>query len=661
MNKQSIHKILVANRGEIALRIIKAIHDSGKVAVAIYSEADKALPYVNAAGSACSIGMGTLRETYLNQQLIIDTALRADAEAIHPGYGFLAENAEFAKLCKENGIIFIGPEPEVIDLMGNKSNARETAKRFQVPVIEGITGSTKEILQQAATLHYPVLIKPAAGGGGKGMHIVKNQDSLKEALEDAEREAVNYFGSAELYVERYIEKARHIEVQVIADHYGNAIHLYERECTLQRRYQKIIEEAPSASISEVTRRNITGSALKLVKGINYTNAGTIEFLVDRDEAFFFIEMNTRIQVEHPVTEMITGLDIVSEQIRIAEGYPLSVGQKDISINGHSIEARIYAEDPGAEFMPSTGIIRKLDSGLSLARIDGGYLSGNEITPYYDPMIAKVIVHGDSRKAAIKKLSEAIINFHVTGVRTNRTFLLSLLNATEFINNDVHTKYIDQNLDTLLALTEEDDPVRQDDLLASIALIALSKRYPAHRDDSVWQEIGYWRMIPEIKLEHEGTTHAIKYRVGPGGIYLLNIDGREKEGVIIKKEGSNFLLRVNNSMVNCWADVDQSVITIDLLQKTFSARRTDIPDPRFNGTVKKGSELNIKDITAPLNGKVVKINVKENQSVKQGDPLLLIESMKMENKITAPGDGEIAAIHVSVGELVEQNMLLITLK
>jgi len=340
MNNNTFHKILVANRGEIALRILYAIRKSGMKAVAIYTATDKNLPYVKEADESWPLKGNTLAETYLNQQLIIDIALRTGASAIHPGYGFLAENANFAKLCRENDITFIGPAPEVIHLMGNKSNALATAKKSGVPVIEGVTGTPEEILKKAGELHYPVLIKPAAGGGGKGMRIIRKKEELKEAMEDAAREALNYFGSAELYVERYIERARHIEVQVLADHHGNAVHLFERECTLQRRYQKIIEEAPSPSISAETREKITASALGLTRSINYTNAGTIEFLVDDKENFYFIEMNTRIQVEHPVTEMITGVDLVREQINIAGGSRLSIGQADIKIKGHAIEPKI---------------------------------------------------------------------------------------------------------------------------------------------------------------------------------------------------------------------------------------------------------------------------------------------------------------------------------
>lgn len=664
MTKVDINKVLIANRGEIAVRIIDALRSLGKKAVVIYSEADASLPFVAKADEAWPIGSGTLTETYLDQNKIIDIARKSGSDAIHPGYGFLSENADFAELCHKNKIAFIGPDPGVINLMGNKVNARETAKKYGVPIIEGITGNADEILKEAASLTYPLLIKPSAGGGGKGMKIVASAGELKEALQDASREALNYFGSNELYIERYIEKARHIEVQVLADKHGNAVHLFERECTLQRRYQKIIEEAPASSLREDTRENIRASALLLTSGIRYSNAGTIEFLVDENEEYFFIEMNTRIQVEHPVTELITGVDIVAEQIRIAEGLPLQIKQEDLKITGHAVEARLYAEVPEQDFIPSSGPIRKLDTGTSDCRIDIGYREGNHISTFYDPMIAKIIAHGKDRSQAIGKLVNGLKEIHIAGIKTNREFLISLLQSRDIEQNTVHTKYIDQELKTLL---ETGHRIRQDIdpfLLLSIGVLAsLNHTYIKTQGNTVWNEIGYWRHLPKMKLLLYGENYGLKYKhLKSGTHYLIEYEERTAEIIVLEKSGNFYKLLFEGKQVKCWVDISQSEILIDLKGHTFLVRRMDIPDTRYLGkSSTDANSFNGKDIPAPLNGKVVKIDVRKNDKVKSGDSLLIIESMKMENRIVSPVDGEIEKINVTIGELVEPGKVLLTYK
>ena len=664
MNNLPFHKILIANRGEIAVRIIKAVRKAGMKAVVIHSEADKDLPFVKMSDESWSLGQGTLAETYLNQELIIEIARQSEASAIHPGYGFLSENAGFAKLCKENNIIFIGPAPEVIDLMGNKSNARNAAKEYGVPVIEGITGSVSEIIEKVNQLEFPVLIKPAAGGGGKGMKIVESAEDLEEALKDATREAKNYFGSDELYIERYIREARHIEVQVLADNHGNAVHLFERECTLQRRYQKIIEEAPSPSISPETREKLTASAVKLTKGINYSNAGTIEYLMDDKENFFFIEMNTRIQVEHPVTEMITGLDIVWEQIRIAAGEPLSFRQEDLKITGHAIEARLYAEDPANEFMPATGKIRKVNTSNVDLRLDQGYREGNTITPFYDPMIAKVVAHGTNRKEATRQLVRGLRNYHLSGVTTNRDFLVTLLISNHYRENKIHTRLIDQEIDSLLHQLESYLGKADTSLiLAILTVVSIHHDYRAESACTVWKEIGYWRQLPDIQLDFRGQTHRIPFMVyEPGRLMEVDIEDTSYEITILDHSDNFFKLLVNGRQFIAWADVDGADIILDVEQFTFHAQRKDIPDERYiSGDKSELSSENATSVSAPLNGKVVKINVKEGDKVNSGDTLLVIESMKMENRILAPRDAEIESIQVAMGDLVETRKLLINLK
>ena len=665
MKIRSFHKILVANRGEIAVRIIKAIRETGKVAVVIHSDVDKNLPFVTMADEAYSLGNGTLSDTYLNTEKIIQIARESGAEAIHPGYGFLSENADFARACAANHIVFIGPDHDVIDLMGNKINAREKAVELGVPVLEGDIKPMDELVRQADTYTYPQLVKPAAGGGGKGMHIVRSSKELKEALHTSAREAAAYFGSDELFIERYIEAPRHIEVQVIADHQGNAVHLFERECSLQRRYQKIIEEAPSGFISAETRNKITSAALKLVMGIGYVNAGTVEFLVDADQNFYFLEMNTRIQVEHPVTEMITGIDLVREQISIAQGNALSFRQEDLHIRGHAIEARVYAEDPAKEFMPSTGRIDALsEPDYPWTRIDGGYRENNLIEPYYDPMIAKVITGGKNREEARAHLVRTLKDYHLTGITTNRDFLLELLQGEDFSANIMHTRYIDEHLQTINQKnTDRRKTIPQEFVVTAASLMALEHNYFSHiNNGNTWYAIGHWRIQPELLLQCEHEELRIPYElIERKKAIRLFIKEEPYQVELEQKKGNHYWVRINEQLSHFWGYVDRSELTIDLDGHLFKARRLDVLDERF---VSDGSNESISggknEITAPLNGKVVQINVRENEPVAKGDTLLVIESMKMENKIMVGHDARISKIHVNVGDQVQMKKLVITL-
>jgi len=664
MQNKNIHTILIANRGEIALRIIRTIHRMGKKAVCIYSDADRYLPFILQADAAYPIGDGSLNETYLNTDLIIETAKQAGADAIHPGYGFLSENAGFAQKCRDAGIIFIGPSPEVIDGMGNKANARTTAGEMGVPILKGITGTANRLLEQKKSISYPVLVKPAAGGGGKAMRIVHSEDMLEEAVKGSEREALSYFGSGELYLEHYIEHARHIEVQILADHHGNTIHLFERECSVQRRYQKIIEESPSPSISGSTREKITSAAVKLAAGISYTNAGTIEFLLDTNENFYFIEMNTRIQVEHPVTEMITGIDLVAEQIRIAEGSVLSKKQEDVRMEGHAIEARIYAEDPEQGFMPSTGLIWDLDYPENMARIDSGFVKDNEVSAFYDPMIAKIIAHDKNRDSAARRLSDAIRNFRIAGIETNRSFLSSLLNSKLFGENRVFTRTIDQEADTILnEVSIEKKNIPQNHILALFALTALTANAKKSGTGSIFNELGYWRQVPGMKITVNNEEKLIRFvKNQPAAKLGLFLGEKLVEIEEISHSAGNYRVRIDNNVLNFRGLVNGSDIYLDLCGFNFSARRLDIPDPRYAGKDKKKTEAdNPKEIHAPLNGKIIRINARAGLKVNAGDVLVVIESMKMENRITCPSSGEIDDVLIKEGELVERNKLLITLK
>ncbi len=438
-------RILIANRGEIAVRIIRAANEMGIESAAVFSDADRLALHTRLADFAYHIGQPPARESYLDIDKIIEAAKTSGAEAIHPGYGFLAENADFAMRVADEGLVFIGPPPQAIADMGLKTRAREIMIAAGVPVTPGTESAVKsdeEAVAIAKQIGYPVLIKAASGGGGKGMRIVEKPDELTKSMEAASREAASAFGDPQIYIEKYLEGPRHIEVQLLADHHGNVIHLNERECSIQRRHQKVIEEAPSPVITPELRQQIGQAAVQAARACHYTNAGTVEFLLDRDKNFYFMEMNTRLQVEHPVTEMTTGIDIVKEQFRIAAGEKLSYSQEDVKISGHAIESRVYAEDPLNNFLPSTGVIKYLHppAGPGI-RNDSGIFEGGEISVYYDPMISKLVAWGENRKDAIERMRRALEEYHITGVRSNIPFCLLVMEHPKFIEGDYDTHFI----------------------------------------------------------------------------------------------------------------------------------------------------------------------------------------------------------------------------
>ncbi|NJK94918.1 MAG: ATP-grasp domain-containing protein [Bacteroidales bacterium] len=447
---QIIRNILVANRGEIARRVIRTARKMGILTFAIYTDEEKDALFVKEADQSFSLGTGSLSETYLNISRIINIAKENHCDAIHPGYGFLSENALFAKACHDAGIIFIGPKPEAIQLMGNKNEARSYVRQLGVPLPLSITGnSAEEILEQSSLLKFPLMIKAVAGGGGKGMRIIHTREELPAALEAAGREAGSYFGNADLYVEQYIEDARHIEVQILGDSSGNIVHLFERECSVQRRHQKIIEEAPSPTLTPEIRKKLLDTAVNIAKSMHYTSAGTIEFLFDRELNFYFLEMNTRIQVEHPVTEAITGIDIVLEQIRVAMGLPLSVRQDNIFMNGHAMEVRIYAEDPFSGFLPSAGemILNHLPDSPGV-RLDSAFTGAARVSSSFDPMIAKITVHSGNRKDAIVKMRKYLGECAIHGIKTNLEYLYWIFEEEDFSSNQISTRYCENKAELL---------------------------------------------------------------------------------------------------------------------------------------------------------------------------------------------------------------------
>jgi len=662
---KQIHKILIANRGEIAVRIMRTARKMGIKTVAVYSEIDRDSLHVSHADEAFCIGHSELSETYLNIAGIIETAKKAKADAIHPGYGFLAENPSFVKACNDAGIIFIGPDARTMKIMGNKIEARKFAKKINVPVTEGITGSAKEMIKAAPKIGFPVLLKAAAGGGGKGMHIVYDPAELEEAIESTARQAKAYFGDETVYIEKYIEEPRHIEFQILGDEAGNVIHLFERECSIQRRYQKIIEESPSPTLSREVRLKMGEAAVRIGREAGYTSAGTIEFLVDKDLNFYFLEMNTRIQVEHPVTELVTGIDIVEEQILIASGHKLRTGQEDIKQKGHAIECRIYAEDPSNNFQPSPGKMSLYkEPGIPGIRLDTGVTAGTEIKSSFDPMIGKLVVCGANREEASGIMVNALQDYIIHGIKTNISFLITLLQSKAFVSNSISTRFCDEHLQGLISGIEEEKqkfplyvPIAGY-LLASLTNLLA----PAGEKLSIWQQIGYWRDLMKIRLKTGNGEITIRIDRTPkddliielpGGPYCCSIDRWEDHRFTFTINGHDHVVYVsedkgNHGFVSAGGFLFAMQRT-DLLTETVSAA---FQDPSGN----EGGH-----ITSPMPGKVIKINVNPGEEVKKGKVLMIIEAMKMENMITAPADGKVERINVKLNQMVETSTALVDME
>ena len=484
------NKILIANRGEIAVRIIRACKELGAATVAVYSDADRRSLHVALADEAYHIGGSAPGESYLVIDKILDVAKKSGAEAIHPGFGFLSENEEFAKRCEKAKIVFIGPSAKAIRLMGDKITARKIAQEAKVPLVPGSKGAVSDVEASVVVdeIGYPVMIKASAGGGGKGMRLVREKSEFESALRMARSEAGSAFGDDSVFVEKFVEEPRHIEIQIIADGHGNVLHLFERECSIQRRHQKVIEEAPSSAISARTRKKMGDVAIRIAKAVDYQGAGTVEFIMDQKQNFYFLEMNTRVQVEHPVTEMITGFDIVKWMIRIADGEKLPFKQKDIEMKGHAVECRVYAEDPETNFMPSPGVIDylRVPSGPGI-RDDSSIYSGCEITPHYDPMLSKLVVWADTRLAAIDKMASALREYMVIGVKTNIGFLIRVMEEEEFREGKIDTGYIERHPELLKAQELEIEPV----LIAA----ALSMQSPEPQGQAAEQRpVSNWKLF-----------------------------------------------------------------------------------------------------------------------------------------------------------------------
>ena len=499
MTTKKITKILIANRGEIALRVIQTAREMGIKTVTLYTDEEMTLPHKSAGDESYNLGTGALKDTYLNQDKIIEIAKKSGADAIHPGYGFLSEKSSFAKKVKDAGLIFIGPSPESIDLMGDKKTSKIKIQDLGVPSIPGYHGDNQEIsflVKEAKKIGLPVLIKASAGGGGKGMRIVYEENEFQQALEGAKREAMNAFGDDTVLLEKYITSPRHIEIQVMSDRHGNHFHLYERECSIQRRYQKIVEESPSSAVTPELRAKMTEAAIKITRGINYEGAGTIELILDTDGSFYFLEMNTRLQVEHPVTEMVTGIDLVRLQIMVAQGDKLPFTQNDIKQRGHAIEVRLYAEDPDNGFLPSIGTIKKIGkTTVRDTRLDCGYVDGNAVTISFDPMLAKLISWGENREVAAQKLNLALNDILFLGLRTNRDYLKRILTLPEFLAGTTYTHFVKTYEDKL----QKKVATKEQRALAVAAFLLKKdqgKSVSSHefKTNSVWERLSGFRNI-----------------------------------------------------------------------------------------------------------------------------------------------------------------------
>lgn len=663
MNSKRIHKVLIANRGEIAVRVIKTLKKLHIDSVAVFADNDANALHRRLADEACPIGGGSLKDTYLNVQKIIDAALDAGADAIHPGYGFLSESPELAEACQANNLVFIGPDPQSMRLMGNKIAARRVAVEHGIPVTFGAMGSHEEISDMADTLPYPVLIKAAAGGGGKGMHIVWHKEDLKPELERATREAEKYFGDGTVFVEQYIENPRHVEVQVLADHFGNVIHLGERECTIQRRYQKIIEESPSPTLSEEKRQQICETAVKLCKAIGYRNAGTVEFLVDKDMNFYFLEMNTRIQVEHPVTEMRMGIDIVEEQIRIARGKEMGWTQAMIQPQGHAIELRIYAEDPANGFLPTPGKVTAYhEPQVRGARVDSSIDGPCAVSEAYDPMIAKLICHAKDRQSAIETAQNALKQFIIQGLTTNKAYLWEVIKNEDFIENRIDTSFCSSHREVLLdALNESRKNQNINDIVASFLIYDFGKKHIEQTPENVWEEIGYWRYSMQLIVDVEGQKVPVSIRAAESRKICGTIGEKPFEVEFLNYANKQLKLMLNGRTETVYCSVnDEQKTIVNFHGLNFTCYRTD----QLNDTLDYSCKKSVNDksrLVSPMPGKVVKINVKEGDKVNEGTIMMVVEAMKMENNIVASGQAKVKKILVVEGQMVDNKMQLIELE
>ncbi|MFP7721807.1 acetyl-CoA carboxylase biotin carboxylase subunit [Lysobacter sp. A3-1-A15] len=661
------NKILIANRGEIARRVIRTCRRLGIRTVAVYSQADAGAQHVRQADEAYLIGGPQPADSYLRGEAIIEVALRSGAQAVHPGYGFLSENADFAEAVEDAGLVFIGPKAASMRKMGSKAGAKDLMQAAGVPVVPGYTGEEQDpghLHAEADRIGYPLMIKAAHGGGGKGMRIVRASGEFLPALESCQREARNAFGRDRVLLERYVERPRHIEIQVFGDTHGNVIHLNERECSAQRRYQKVLEEAPSLFLTDALRAEMGDAAVLAARAIDYVNAGTVEFIVGQDGRFYFMEINTRLQVEHPVTECVTGLDLVELQLRVAAGEPLPVAQGDVRQQGHAIEVRLYAEDPDAGFLPGSGRLERLrlpETGNGI-RVDSGVVEGDTVTIFYDPMIAKLIVHAEDRPKALARMRDALAQCEIDGPKSNIGFLEALLRHPAVVEGTIDTGYLDRHLDEFLH-DAAPDPV----LLVAGAVAQLlvqeddSRRAASGSTDpgSPWSIADGWRLGHgghrqlafglrdgrievdangsggEYRVQHDGTTYRVEGARLAGDSLSLRIDGTGRRFQVLER-----------GRVLSLHDGERRLRLAPLSMCRHEA-----------GAAAAGADR----VTAPMPGRVVVARAASGDVVEAGQEVMVIEAMKMELSLKAPRDGTIAEVRAQAGDFVEADAVLVLLE
>lgn len=658
-----ISKLLIANRGEIACRVIETAKKLGIQTVAVYSQADVNARHVAMADEAVLLGPAPSKDSYLQGDKILAKAKALNVDAIHPGYGFLSENAEFAKACQKNDVIFVGPPASAIEAMGSKSAAKRIMQDAGVPLVPGYHGDDQDeatLKASADEMGYPVLLKAAAGGGGKGMRQVWSEKEFTQALNAAKRESMASFGDDHMLVEKYLTRPRHVEIQVFCDSHGNGVYLFERDCSVQRRHQKIIEEAPAPNMPEGTREKMGEAALKAAKAINYEGAGTVEFLLDEDGSFYFMEMNTRLQVEHPVTEMITGEDLVQWQLTVAEGKPLPKQQSQLTLNGHAFEARIYAEDPDNDFLPSTGTLSLLKPPTTsdVVRVDTGVLQGDEVTVYYDPMIAKLVVWAENRDIALQRLYRALGDYHISGVTTNINFLKTVASSEPFKKAELTTTFIEKHSDTLNADKGTDVAT----MLPAMTLLTLLSR-PNRDDNSLitpWDVTGAWRAngnyqetLTLLVAEQEHT------------VTVTHLTGKNSHDAPRWRVTSD----AGESVISGTLESNTMVAYIDDDRSRFSVSEVDNHFGLFNQTYQVNFAVKQTDLggehgahgdselTAPMNGTIVAHLVAKGDTVAAGEPILVMEAMKMEHSICAPSNGSVTEFFYQPGELVDGGAVL----
>ncbi len=656
---RTIEKVLVANRGEVALRIMRTCKRLGLATVAVYSDADAGAPHVRFADEAVHIGPSEAKESYLRIDAILKAAAHVGADAVHPGFGFLSENPEFAAACEKVGVCFIGPTAEAIRAMGLKREAKALVAKRGVPLVPGSDGGDQALVTleaEALKVGLPVIFKPSAGGGGKGMRIVREAADLKEAIESGQREAQSSFGDPTLIIEKYLEKPRHVEIQVLADAHGTTLHLFERECSIQRRHQKIVEEAPSVALTPERRAQMGQAAVEAAKAVGYTNAGTVEFIVDQQGDFFFSEMNTRLQVEHRVTELVTGLDLVEQQLRVARGERLTFTQESLAMKGHAIQARLYAEDPANGFLPATGTlldwVAPEDGNLV---VDSGVEQGAEVSVHYDPMLAKLVAWGETRDDAVSRLRRALEKLVVAGVTTNRDFLVRLLSHPEFEAGRLHTGFIQEHL--MLELGLKPSP-------RLLALGAIGAALAGHEQRRA--ESSHLPHVPSgfrnnrfadqvVEYLVDGKTSTVEYRAQGGGKFLVRhaelistwrVRGWDEPALVVEDgDGVRQTVRVVRAGDRVYVHTRLGAVVLD--------EKPRFPLP-FDEAVRGG-------FMAPMPGKVVKVLVGNGEKVKSGQVLLVLEAMKMEQTTRAPADGVVKEVKVREGDQVTAGQVLVVME